>query len=498
MYPAAKNTRVLQLALLFITTLFMVNSYAQDSLKHTVIAVPLSVNNTIDTIKIVDTVPRAYTIRNIFIEGNKKTKEKIILRELAFRQGDSLYIRDFPPKFEESKSRLKNLSLFHENEIYISVLQFEGNYVDVKVAVKERWYILPFPHLKPVDRNLSQWLFKEKANLSRVDYGIKLMWDNVTGNNDKLRFYFITGYTRQLQLAYRRPFIDKYLKWGLNFDISIGKNHEINYNTIEDKQKFLKLKDETFARTFFRTSAEATYRPAFYTVHSFGVGYTNLRVNDSVLKLNPSFFKNYNTRVSYPEFHYKLTYRNFDYNPYPTKGHAAEFSLLKQGFGDDVNLTQLSAKAIKYWPITKKAFYSIGAAGSIKVPFKQPYYTSQLLGYGDFTMRGYEYYVVDGVAGGLINATLAQQLANFKIHIPGTKWLTPRLIPLKIYGKVYGNIGYAHNPYRGQNTLNDKMLFGGGFGIDVVTMYDFNLKIDFSFNQLGQNGLYLQKKSTFQ
>ncbi len=467
-------------------------------MQQSVVSLPVQGNNAVDTVYMVDTLKRAFTVRNIIVEGNKRTREKIILRELSFKEGDSLYLKDIPVKFEESINRLKNLSLFHENEIRISVLKFEQYYIDVQISVTERWYILPAPHLKPVDRNISQWLFKENANLSRVDYGVKLMMDNVTGNNDKMRFYFVTGYTRQLMLSYRRPYIDKNMKWGLGVDVSIGKNHEINYNSIDDKQVFLKLKDKNFARNFFRSEIEATYRPAFYTTHTFGVAYNYLRINDSVLKLNPTFFKEPGNTIAFPELYYKLAYVNFDYNPYPTKGHAGELVLTRQGFGKQINVFQLAAKGIKYWPITEKAFYSLGAAGSIKLPFKQPYYSSQLLGYGDMTMRGYEYYVVDGVAGGLVNATLAQQLTNFKLHIPGTKWLTPRLIPLKIYGKVFGNVGYAHNPEPGLNRLNNKLLFGGGVGFDVITMYDFTLRIDFSFNQLGQNGLYLQKKSTFQ
>jgi len=104
---------------------------------------------------------------------------------------------------------------------------------------------------------------------------------------------------------------------------------------------------------------------------------------------------------------------------------------------------------------------------------------------------------VDGVAGGLTNETLSRQLTNFSFHIPGTKWLTGRLIPLKIYGKVFGNAGYVYNPRPGDNILPNTLLSGGGIGLDIFTSYDFTLKLEFSVNKLGQNGLYLQKKSMF-
>lgn len=450
----------------------------------------------IDSSMFNDSVNRVFTVRNIVIEGNRRTRDIIIFRELTFREGHSVDIKDFPEKFEEAKYRLINTRLFHE--VAITVLKFDLNFVDIKVVVDERWYFLASPHLKPVDRNISQWLFKENAKLDRVDYGLKVLWDNMTGNNDKMRFYFITGYTKQLMVSYRRPFIDKNMKWGLNFDIALGKSHEINYNTIDNKQAFLELENKDFARNFFNSNIEVTYRPAFYTVHTFGAGYSNLRVNDSVIKLNPNYFRVPQNQIRYPQFSYKLTHRNFDDNPYPTKGHAAELSILKQGVSKDINVTQLTAKAIKYWPITDKAFYTIGALGVIKVPFEQPYNSLALIGYSDLTLRGYEFYVIDGVAGGGLNAALVQQLTNFKLHIPGFKWFMPRLIPLKIYGKIFGNVGYAYQKPPLANSLNNKLVFGGGVGFDVVSIYDFNLRIEWSFNQLGQNGLYLQKKSTFQ
>jgi hypothetical protein len=41
------------------------------------------------------------------------------------------------------------------------------------------------------------------------------------------------------------------------------------------------------------------------------------------------------------------------------------------------------------------------------------------------------------------------------------------------------------------------MLYSTGIGIDVLTLYDFTLKLEWSFNQLGQNGLFLHRKSIF-
>jgi hypothetical protein len=41
------------------------------------------------------------------------------------------------------------------------------------------------------------------------------------------------------------------------------------------------------------------------------------------------------------------------------------------------------------------------------------------------------------------------------------------------------------------------MLYTAGLGVDVVTFYDFIIRVDYSFNQLGENGLFLHIKGDF-
>ena len=130
----------------------------------------------------------SFIVGEIIITGNKKTKAFIILREIPFKQGDEYPLPALVNKFEEARRLLMNTSLF--NEVMVAVKNFEGNKVNIIVDVKERWYLFPLPYFKPVDRNLNQWLVEQKGSLSRVNYGAKLLYNNATGRNDKLRFHF--------------------------------------------------------------------------------------------------------------------------------------------------------------------------------------------------------------------------------------------------------------------------------------------------------------------
>lgn len=436
-----------------------------------------------------------YRIRHIIITGNRKTKEKIILREIPIQEGDHYSVAILAEKFETARRQLMNTALF--NSVIVAAKNFDGNDVDVSVILRERWYLFPFPYFRPVDRNLNQWLVEQKASLRRVNYGGKLLYNNVTGINDKLRFYAFGGYTKQLSLSYDRLYIDKNLRWGMKFFIAAGKNREMNYNTINDKQVFVK-DTGGYVHTFFSTQAELTYRRAIKTRHSFGIGYTIDEVKDTIVELNPTYFDNGRKSVRYPEVYYTMTYYDQDYIPYPTRGYAAQVSFSKKGLNSPINLWQLSVRGLGSWHLFKKTFLSADVFGSIKVPFKQPYFTQRFLGYQDVFLQGYEYYVIDGVAGGYVKGAITHELLNFKIRIPPMKrGKEVQYIPFRIYGKVFGNAGYVHNPEPGLNDLSNRMLYSGGFGIDILTFYDVTFKLEWTFNQLGQNGIFLHRKTFF-
>jgi outer membrane protein assembly factor BamA len=449
-----------------------------------------------DSVLLEPSIPQGekpFTVRNIVIVGNRKTRPEIILREIPFKEGNDYLLPDLVNRFEIARRQLMNTTLFHE--AIVALKSFEGYHIDVLVDVKERWYIFPVPYFKPVDRNLNQWLVEQNGSFNRVNYGGKLLYNNVTGRNDKLKVWIINGYTKQLSFNYDRLYIDRGMKWGMNMAFAIGRNRELNYTTFNDKQNFLKT--DEYIRNFMSVSAELTYRKAINTRHRFGVAYTIEEVADTVLKLNPAYFNFGKYRVEFPELYYTMTHYNVDYIPYPTRGYAAEISLSKKGFTKFYNLFQLTAKGSANWPTGKRSFFSLNGYGTIKLPFKQPYFNQRVLGYSDIYMQGYEYYVIDGVAGGYLKVSQARRLVKFNVKIPGTKKIAPQKIPFNIYGRVYGNTGYTYHPNPVNNTLSNKMLYSAGLGIDIVTIYDFTFRIDWSFNQLGQNGIFLHKKAVF-
>ena len=66
---------------------------------------------------------------------------------------------------------------------------------------------------------------------------------------------------------------------------------------------------------------------------------------------------------------------------------------------------------------------------------------------------------------------------------------------LPFFAKTYTDFGYAYNKKMYETNLSSKLLYTGGFGIDIYSLYDVTLRLEYSFNQLGKNGLFLQAQS---
>jgi outer membrane protein assembly factor BamA len=431
-----------------------------------------------------------FIIGNITIEGNKRTKPYIIERELPFKRGDSITLPSLVQGFETSRRQLMNTALF--NDVVVALQSFRGYYVDIIISVKERWYIFPLPYLKPVDRNLTEWA-THGLGFDRLNYGFKFTYYNFTGRNDKLKLWLITGYTKQIQFQYEQPYSDKNLKHGYKVGVTYAFNKEVNYQTISNQQHFI---DTLSGTKRWNVNLEYTYRPKIKTIHSFRVGFVHHQVDSQILALNPKYFNTVQNKISYPEISYTLNYNNVDYIPYPLTGWMGEASLLKRGVNSDVSMWQLGTKITRGWRLGEKTYFGWQAFGMIRAPFDQPFINQRMLGYGDLYVRGLEKYVIDGVAATLSRQTLRYELFNF--YIPTfIKSRSHDEVPFRIYPKVFFDYGYVYNKYFTNNSLVNRPLYSAGVGVDIVSFYDFILRLDYSFNQLGQNGLFLHLKNEF-
>jgi hypothetical protein len=70
-------------------------------------------------------------------------------------------------------------------------------------------------------------------------------------------------------------------------------------------------------------------------------------------------------------------------------------------------------------------------------------------------------------------------------------------MPLQPYFNLNYDIGYVNDPFAADNPLSNHTISGGGPGMCLVLYHTFALHLEYSFNELGENGLFLHTKTSF-
>lgn len=433
-------------------------------------------------------------IREIIIKGNKKTKGYMILREIQFKAGDSIGISTLTESFQLARQQVYNTALFHEVKVELAMLT--AFQINVIVTVKERWYIFPSPQFQPVDRSINEWLVKYNGDLTRVNYGIKFQHYNFSGRRDPLHLFVLNGYTKNLAFSYSQPYSNSSLTQGFGLGGGFSETREVAYKTSADN-KILFFKNNNFVKKNVYMNASLRLQKGILNRHLFNAAYSRLTVSDSVISkaFNPYYFNSNRSTKGLFDISYTYWYTNVNNAAYALKGVTGYLALSKRGFGlaGGTNLFLVEGAYNKFWAHPNNWYSSLQVLGNVKLPFDQPYINQKAIGYANANLRGLEYYVVDGVAFGIIKSTLKKKIFSFSIPMPFTSSIIPSL-PFSIFAKTYVDAGFCYNKKKFDTNLNNRLLYTGGFGIDILTLYDISIKIEYSFNQLGQQTLFFESR----
>jgi len=446
-----------------------------------------------DSKKIVlDSLKPNYTIKKISIIGNNKTKDKIILRELAFTENqliDSLLLEE---KIKASRTNLLKLPLF--NYVYISAVKKIDYTVSIYIVVEERWYLWPEIMIINNERNFNIW-WQEK-NLAKFDYRLALIKYNTLGLNHIFKAGISLGYTEELFLEYKNIFLDKKQKHFIGAKVSYFKQKQVFYQTYENKLQTYTSNSDT-AIYGCNARIKYTYRPKFHNKHQITLNYDKINVEDSLISLNNNFLINNSTKINFFSLNYKYIFDKRNDRSYPTEGKWISFMLSKKGLFSnvsDIDIFYLLSSYKIFYKLSNKLFAANSL--SIKKSFskEQPYYFQQGLGY-NYYLRGLEYYVIDGQDFYLLKNTLKFQPFPQKISyinfIPHKKF---NKIHYTFYFNLFFELGYVADNYINinlSNTFANKLLYSGGIGFDVATYYDKVIRLEYSLNQMGERGFFV-------
>ena len=431
-------------------------------------------------------------ISAIEITGNKKTKDYIVKRELPYKVGDLLSKDDLDSLNIVSQQQLFNTALFLETNVSSEIL--DSTSVKIKIQLKERWYFFPIPYFRWVDRNFNQWWNESNRSLERVNYGINFRQANATGNNDKLTIGYITGYMHQAILRYQLPFIDKQLKYGMGLGLVQFNQKEINYKTLGNKQVFFRTED--IIRKGYRANVNVTYRPNLFERHAFQVGIGNESISDSAFAIAPNLLPNHKKSFSYLDINWSYSKVRFDYNAYPTKGASTEIAFA-QRFSKENNLSAIQFRQIVAHRIAPNRFIFAESLTIGRAMQQSNYSDRKLMGYGLMQMNGLEYYVVDGNAATVFKSAFHQRIGSYTLINPLTKKFLPS-VKYTFWIKAFSQLGYVYSSEKNKsNPLANSLLRTAGIGVDIISIYDLVLNVEYSINQLGDKGLYLHSGINF-
>jgi outer membrane protein assembly factor BamA len=433
-------------------------------------------------------------VRKIILKGNKKTRNYLILREIQFKPGDSIIIGTINDAFQMARQQVYNTTLFHE--VNVDLAMVSAYEMDVIVTVKERWYVFPLLEFKVIDRSFNEWLVTHNGDLSRVNYGLKFEHKNFSGRRDPLRLFLITGYNQNVAFSYSQPYSDKALTQGFGIGGGFLQNRETAIKTSYDN-KIQFYKSDDFVRKNLYLNLSLRLQKGILYRHILNLAFSRLTVSDSVISsaYNPHYFNTNANTAALVDFSYTYQYANVNNVAYPLKGKTGYFALTKRGLGltGGTNLFAIDGAYNKFWAHKKNWFTALQFRASVKLPFEQPYINQNAIGYGDANLRGLEFYVIDGVAFGIVKSTLKKKLFSFTIPLSKNSRLLPTL-PFSIFAKTYADAGYSFNKKKFDSFLNNRLLYTAGFGIDILTVYDIRLRIEYSFNQLSRNQFFFESK----
>lgn len=435
-----------------------------------------------------DAVKEYLIVKDFEIEGNKRTKEAYMLRELNIEKGDTILLQNLPTVLEQNIALLYSADIF--SSVKMDTFALEPPFVKIKITITEGLSIIPIPNFKLVDRNFNVWWNQFNHDLSRTIWGIYVQKKNLRGQNEKLIVQALWGFSRIVDVQYNFPYINRDKTMGLYVRSRLVANREIAYQTFNNKEQFYRHNDHSNRN--FKLDVTLKRRKEIKHTHYAKFIAERSSVADSLGLLNPQYFKNAATKQAYLALRYAYEFNTRDIVQYPLKGFYFRGELNKNGLGifKDLNTFVARINASYFRPITETLFVASNLRLSNTWGKDQPYYNGNRLGYLGFTPRGYEFYALDNQQHLLWRSNIRWRI--WAIELPDPFYVkTKKKMSFKGYLRAHYETAYAKDDlFNGFNSLNNTWLQGTGLALDLVFWETVPVSLEYNWNHLNERGFY--------
>lgn len=432
-------------------------------------------------------------VDKIELKGNKRTKNDILLREFTFSTGDTIERNEFRKKIQRTRENIYNLHLFNFVEADTAI--DENNKAEVVITVLERWYIWPVPILEHAGRNFGAWLYEKEYE--RINYGLFLVMANVRGRNETFMMKIRPGWREQYGFLYSIPALNRKKTLGLELTYSFFRQ-KIFLLDHEGNKPFYFVADE-YCYKQNRARTTFSYRPSLYFLHNFSVIYNDFIISDSALAVNPAYIGMNQKNTGFYTLAYEPEIEKRNIVAFPTKGYYAGLRIQYSGFSSakPINAWNLGITVSAYQPAGERFFFATGLDAGFHTLNYESFIFDQAIGYGNY-IRGFELYTINGNTYWMQKSSVNYNLVKTRTKTFGKKEKYHKFLKLHyaMYLSAFLDMGYVHSDYHRQSYQNT-LLTGYGLGLNLVTYYDWVVRIEYSVSRYGENRVYLHSHVAF-
>jgi len=440
-------------------------------------------------------------IESIHIEGNKRTKEYIILRELNLTVGDTISLGKVSPRLNRNRNQLLNTGLFTEATLTLKNWNKKTGSAELNILLQENVPIYPYVWASLLDVDFNVWKNVHNSDLSRTQPYLGFKHINLTGRQDKLSVYLQAGFTnseqllrstflRKVQIIYTSPYLNEAQTLRARSDVFVSNERAIRINTFNNRDSFLRNDNAQLLRRI-RLRGGMDYRPDLYERHEFRIGYHDRLVNTDLVDLEPNYFFNNQAQQQFLALSYRFISDRRDFQLYARSGYFLDVGIRKEGLGiwKDRNALILDGEFSKYLSFSSKWSIELTARGRTNLQRETiDYYNLPVTGPKPEVVRGYITKHIRGSDFAYLKSSVRYQVLDFSINLG--KYMPIKAyknIPVQAYLKLNNDFAYVRTVIDSDasNTLVNRRLYGRGLGIDIVGANLALLELMYNFNDLG-------------
>ncbi len=313
---------------------------------------------------------RRYRVGRVTIEGNDKTQDRVIRRELPMQPGE--YLNSV--EMDTTRRRLKNMNYFNDVQVS-STPSAQSGYRDINILVDEKktGSISFGIGFSSVDSIVGY------VNLEQTNFDIT-NWPHFTGAGQRFSTKVQLGSKRtDFRMSWVEPW---FLGQRLAFGVELFYRNALYYSTEYEQSQY------GFALSLRKPLGKRSYLRGEYRLENITIDVDSDTPATSEFQADDGDFIRSALSLNY-------VYDSRDSNQLPRKGHKIDFGLTYAGglLAGDVDVYVLSGTGSKYWNLwgdsilsVKGNFTVVDTHGSNS---RVPVFDRQALG-GPRSLRGFE------------------------------------------------------------------------------------------------------------